>query len=60
MVFILPSSGQIFKGADLLKPLQFFLGGLGQKLAAPAFANQAIDLIDQRFGDDDVSSSRAH
>ena len=60
VVFILPSPRHAFQGLDLPKPSKLLLSSLGEKLAAPALANQSVNLADERFGNDDVCASIAH
>ena len=60
VILVFPGSGEILQSRDLLKAAQLFLCGLSKKLTAAAFADQAIDLGYQHFGNDDMGSSRAH
>jgi len=60
MVFIFPGSRHTFQRLNLLKPSKLLLSSLGQKLAASALANQSVNLVHERFGDDDVCASIAH
>ena len=60
MVSVLPGASDILQGTNLLKTSQLLLCRLCEKLASAALANQAVDFAHQGFGNNDVSSSRAH
>ena len=54
VVFIFPSPSDAFQRLDLLKASKLLLSSLGEKFAAPALANQSVNLAHERFGNDDV------
>jgi hypothetical protein len=60
VVLIFPRPSHAFQRLDLPKPSQFLLSSLGEKLAAPALADQSVNLAHERFGNDNVCAPVAH
>src|SRR5215831_7118860 len=60
MVFVLPGTGNILQGSDLLQTSKFLLRRLSQKLAAPAFTNQSVDFRHEGLRNDDVGAPCTH
>src|ERR1035438_5442526 len=60
MVLVFPGTGGGFQGFDLAQTHQFLFRRLGQKSAAPALADQGVDLDSQLVGDDDMGTLDVH
>src|ERR1035441_1908888 len=60
MVLVFPGTGGGFQGFDLAQTHQFLFRRLGQKSAAPALADQGVDLDSQLVGNDDMGTLDVH
>jgi len=54
VVFVLPGAAGCLKGLDLAHAQEFLFGGLGQKGATTALADDGIDFSGEAAGDDNV------
>jgi hypothetical protein len=57
---VVPGTGNILQGSDLLQTSKFLLRRLSQKLAAPAFTNQSVDFSHEGLRNDDVGAPCTH
>jgi hypothetical protein len=60
VVFVFPSAGRGFQGCNLTQAHQLAFGRLGYKTAAPAAADNGIDVFDELLGEHYVRAFDIH